>query len=143
MGRRLIVIPRWSGWPESDWYPWLERTLRAEPESLFDEIVIGDMPQPNLPIIEDWVGETLRLMGDDAEILAKTVMIGHSVGCQAILRSLARLSPGMAVHGSIFVAGWFDVDSPWPAIEPWVQPIDGMEQAKCGRRPGGHDSVGQ
>ena len=34
------------------------------------------------------------------------------------------------MRGSIFVAGWFDVDSPWPAIEPWVQPIDGMERAK-------------
>ena len=48
MSRRLIVIPRWSGWPESDWYPWLERTLQAEPKSLFDEIVIGDMPAAEL-----------------------------------------------------------------------------------------------
>ncbi len=29
------------------------------------------------------------------------------------------------------MAGWFDVDNPWPAIEPWVQPIEDMERAKA------------
>ena len=126
----MIVIPRWSGLPASDWYPWLTRTLHAAATSVFSELVIGDMPQPDAPIVADWVAATLRLMGNDVETLARTVLIGHSVGCQAIMRSLAQLPPGSAVLGTIFVAGWFAVDSPWPAIEPWVRPIANLERVK-------------
>lgn len=120
MGKRLIVIPRWSGDSRSDWYPWLKRELQANETQPFTEIILADMPNTDLPTIPAWVGEVEELLGQDPAAIAETVLVGHSVGSQAVLRSLERLPRGIAVNGVLCVAGWFDVDESWPSIVPWT-----------------------
>ena len=131
---RLIIIPRWSGTPASDWYPWITAELNAvgrvggRPpyrDGPFDPIIVAAMPIPGLPTIPAWVGRVRELLGDDPAELARTVIVGHSVGCQAVLRALAELPDGVQVAGAICVAGWFWTDSPWDSLIPWIDtPFD-------------------
>ncbi len=122
---RLIIIPRWSGTPASDWYPWITAELNAQQPRLFDSAAAAAMPNPGLPTIPAWVGRVRELLGDDPAALAQTVIVGHSVGCQAVLRALAELPAGVHVAGVLCVAGWFWTDAPWDSLLPWIEtPFD-------------------
>jgi predicted alpha/beta hydrolase family esterase len=133
--RRLIIIPRWAGGPESDFYPWLERALAAQAPLLFDEVRALRLPNPGAPVIADWVRGVREAIGDDPARAAETVLLGHSVGCQAALRALAELPAGTRVAGAVMVAGWFRVDAPWETLRPWMDtPVDlGAARAACPR----------
>lgn len=125
MSTRLIVIPRWGGTPDSDWYPWAKRELAAAKPAPFDPVIFADMPHPELPTIAAWVNRVQSLLGSDPDLNANTVLVGHSVGCQAIMRALAGRPAGVRVAGLFFVAAWFSVDAPWEPIMPWIEtPID-------------------
>jgi hypothetical protein len=115
---RLIIAPRWGGDESSDFYPW----LRDEIGDRFDEVVAAPLlPAADAPEIEPTVAALLSLLEIDP---ARTYVLGHSVGCQATLRALARLAPAR-IAGCVLVAAWLSVDEPWPAIEPWQsEPID-------------------
>ena len=85
----------------------------------------AEMPNPNLPTITAWTSRISELIGDDPEVISRTVLVGHSVGCQAVLRYLEGLPKNVHVQGVLCVAGWFSVDEPWDAIRPWIDtPID-------------------
>lgn len=121
--KRLCIVPRWGGSPEKDYYPWLRSELAALP--LFDEVLSPEMPDPGTPTIAAWTGRIREVVGTDPETLAQTVLLGHSVGCQAVLRFLASLPEGTRVAGVVNVAGWFAVDKPWDSIRPWMDiPLD-------------------
>ena len=116
---RLVLVPRWSGDASSDYFPWLKRLatgLTVEVSPL--------RPVPNTPEVEPTVAALLEVLGDDPELLSRTLVLAHSVGCQAAMRALARLGPGQAVRGLLCVAGWWTVDQPWDLIVPWMQPFD-------------------
>ncbi len=119
--KRLIVIPRWSGTPASDWYPWITSELNAFQPRPFDPVVVAAMPDPDEPTIPAWVGRVRQLLGDDPDEIARTVMVGHSVGCQAILRALAELPESVHVNGVLCVAGWLWTDEPWDSLIPWIE----------------------
>lgn len=131
MSRSLVMVPRWAGRPDTDFYIWLEEQLR-EPPAAFDTIHRLDMPQPAAPTIDGWVSALGAAVGPVPA--PSTVFLGHSVGCQAILRYLAALPPGHTVEGALFVAGWFEVDTPWDTLRPWLDtPID-LERARAALR---------
>lgn len=124
--KRFFIIHRWAGGPEDDWRPW----LKVELEKLGYEVHVPEMPGTETPVIEKWVEKITSVVGTpDAE----TYFIGHSIGCQAILRYLETVKE--PVGGAIFVAGWFglenleDEDSKLIA-KPWIErPID-LEHVK-------------
>ncbi len=125
MYERLLIVPRWSGRPDDDWYPWLERKLASHKPRLFGTVGALNMPDPDDPTIEAWVGALTELVGTDNALLGQTILVGHSVGCQAIMRYLATLQPGAKVAGVLGVAGWWSVDQPWGSILPWMEtPFD-------------------
>jgi predicted alpha/beta hydrolase family esterase len=114
----LCIVPRWSGTSKDDWYPWLERELS-------DHTVIDAplSPSPDAPTIEACIASIEAAV--DGLDLADTVLVGHSVGCQAQLRFLASRDPGTRVAGLVCVAGWWSVDEPWETIRPWIEsPLD-------------------
>jgi predicted alpha/beta hydrolase family esterase len=124
-GRRLIVIHRWAGRPDAVFYPWLRREIRRSMRDAFDEVRIPLMPEPDAPVIERWVEAIGEVVGRPTSSLARTVLLGHSVGCQAILRWLATLPAGHRIAGALLVAGWWSVDAPWDTIRPWIDaPFD-------------------
>lgn len=121
---RLLVIPRWGGTPADDFYPWLVAALGTRADDPFEEIEVAGMPAPSSPTIEAWSAAVLERLGDPARA-AETVVVGHSVGFQAVMRALAAMPDGARVRGALGVAAWWHVDRPWPAIVPWTtEPFD-------------------
>ena len=92
------------------------------------------MPNAQAPEIEIWVSHLKNLVGDPDE---ETYFVGHSVGCQAIIRYLESLEEGTKVGGAVFVGGWFTLSGDAMKTEeekevalPWLEtPID-FEKAK-------------
>lgn len=121
---RLVVIPRWGGTSADDFYPWLVRTMAADHGDVFDDVDVVDMPLPHEPELGLWVAAT-RLAIGGSEQAARTVIAGHSVGFQSVMRALAELEDDVVVAAAVGIAPWWAVDKPWPAIRPWIDtPFD-------------------
>ena len=81
------------------------------------------MPDPAHPKIEEWVGKLKQEVKNPDE---HTYFIGHSIGCQAILRYLETLPEKTKVGGVFCVAGWFMLQGLETAEEetiaqPWLE----------------------
>ena len=59
------------------------------------------MPNPDHPKIKTWVNFLKKVIKNPDE---NTYLIGHSVGCQAVLRYLENLNK--KIGGCVLVAGW-------------------------------------
>lgn len=66
------------------------------------------MPNTNEPKIEEWIPYLNKIAGKVDE---ETYFIGHSIGCQAIMRYLEKLPEKTRIGGCIFIAGWFKLDN--------------------------------
>lgn len=119
--KRIIIVHRWSGSSQDDWRPW----IKAELEKLNYEVIIPDMPNTDCPTIDKWVNELKEVVGIPDE---NTYFIGHSIGCQTILRYLEKID--IKVGGALFVAGWFNLENledkeSEEIAKPWIEtPID-------------------
>lgn len=142
---RILVVPRWAGTPSSDWYPWLARSPlgrgtsgRRRPSSIgggFGPVRALQMPDPELPTIERWTKALTRALLEEEELLPRTILVGHSVGGQTVMRTLAELPEGAVVAGILLVAGWWNIDRPWDAIRPWTrEPFDYQRTRKVARQ---------
>lgn len=117
---RICLVPRWGGGPDDGWYPWLARSLAEH-----DVRVARLRPSPSSPTIEACLAELRAVVGTDPAELEGTVLVGHSVGCQAALRFLESLPEGLSVAGTVCVAAWWWIDEPWDSIRPWIErPMD-------------------
>lgn len=127
MIERVVVMPRWGGTPGDDWYPWLREALAGW------RVEVMALPDRGAPRIERCVAAIEAAVADGA--LASTLLVGHSVGCQAMLRFLAARPAGVVAAGTLCVAGWWSVDAPWPSIVPWIEaPMDfARARAAAGR----------
>lgn len=113
---RLLVVPRWSGSQSSDFYPWLER----QAAKIFSSIEIVPLAVP--PVIEASLSLLAPLL---EEAPSETIVLGHSVGFQAVMRAAAVARRETTLRGFLGVAPWFTVDRPWPEILPWInEPFD-------------------
>lgn len=122
MKQRVFVVHGWAATPDMEWFPWLKNEL----ERRGVEVFIPMMPDTYCPVIDAWV-DTLR---DTVGTLRETDMfVGHSIGCQTIMRYLER-ETGDAIKGFICVAGWFTLRNLENEVEEliaksWVEaPID-------------------
>jgi len=132
MARSLLIVPRWGGTPASDCYPWLLRSLSAESPPAYASAQALSMPRPEQPEVDAWVpalAEAARSV--DA---SQTVLMGHSVGCQAVLRYLAEQPEGRTFAGVLLVAAWWRVDQPWPSLLPWQEPVAELARARAAAR---------
>lgn len=107
-------MPRWSGTATSDFYPWLTRELASRAPQVRVEVA-SLRPVPDRPEIEACLEEVACLDP------SRTLLMGHSVGCQALLRALARLDTEIRAPALLCVAGWWTVDRPWDTIRPWIE----------------------
>lgn len=101
--KRIFIIHRWDGKPKSDWYPWLKREL--ETKGL--EVFIPEMPNTEEPKIKEWIDHLSNILKNPDD---NTYFIGHSIGCQTIMRYLATQN-NVRVGGALFIAGWFYLDN--------------------------------
>lgn len=123
--KRVIIIHGWDGSSHKDWIPWVTEGLKK----LGYEIFCPDMPHTKNPTIEDWVPLLSQVVGVPDR---NTYFIGHSIGCQTILRYLDthHFKQSETVGGAIFVAGWFNLENledkeTEEIVKPWIEtPID-------------------
>ncbi|MFH1174552.1 MAG: alpha/beta hydrolase [archaeon] len=115
--KRVFIIHGWEGYPEEGWFPWLKQEL----ESRGVQVAIPAMPNPQAPTIIDWTTYLAEQVGiPDKE----TFFVGHSIGCQAILRYLETLPNDTKIGGTVFVAGWIHLtptSSNDPVALPWLE----------------------
>jgi len=129
--QRLLIIPRWAGRPNSDFYPWLLETLRTSHPGRFAEARVLDLPTPELPNVTAWPQAIAEALGTDKDELSRTHVLAHSVGCQALFRALTRLPQRCKLAAALCVAGWWHLDRPWDSIKPWLAPISELERARA------------
>lgn len=119
--KKIIIVHGWDGGSDRDWMPW----TTVEFQKLGYEVICPDLPHTENPTIEDWVPFLSEAVGTPDE---NTYFIGHSIGCQTIMRYMETVNT--SVGGAIFVAGWFDLENlEGPDAEaiakPWITtPID-------------------
>lgn len=117
----------WGGYPGEGWQSWLKKQL----EKRKWKVETPKMPNTEEPKIKEWVSKLQEIAED---IDKKTYFVGHSIGCQAILRFLENLDRGVRIGGVVFVAPWMHLDEQTIKEEgedvleiakPWVEtPID-------------------
>ena len=123
MNKRAFIIHGWDGYPDEGWFPWLKNEL----EQKGFQVQVPAMPEPAEPKIEAWVSHLSKIVGDVDE---NTFFVGHSIGCQTILRYLESLPADKKIGGAFFVAGWFTLMNSETEEEkrigkPWLEtPID-------------------
>ena len=98
--KRVILAHGWDGTPTTGWFPWLQKEL----ESRGFEVTAPQLPETGSPHIDVWVAALASAVGTVDE---ETYLVGHSMGCQAIVRFLETLPEGAKAGGVVFVAGFF------------------------------------
>lgn len=123
MPKKVFIIHGWDGYPEEGWFPWLRDELSERGFNVF----VPSMPNPESPEIGSWVSTIKQAVGQpDSQIF----FVGHSIGCQAIIRYLESLPDDIMVGGALFVAGWFTLkglesEEERLVASPWLTaPID-------------------
>lgn len=97
--KRAIIVHCWEGYPEYCWYPWVKKEL----EAMGFQVEVPAFPETELPKMDKWVPYLENIAGEPDEEL---YLIGHSIGCAAIMRYLETLSGNQKVGGVVFVAGF-------------------------------------
>ena len=123
--KKLILVHGWGGGPEGGWFDWLKENLDKKEW----EVIAPQMPDTENPKIDAWISKLQEVAGD---VDKNTYFIGGSIGCQAIMRYLEKLTKSKKVGGVIFVAGWFNLkETAYEEEEekeigrPWIEtPID-------------------
>lgn len=129
---RLLLVPRWSGHADSDCYPWLRRRLVAL--GFRGELEAAPLVPPDAPDLAATVAAVRERLGSP-ERAERTLVLGHSVGAQATMRAVAELPAGAHVGAILLLAGWWDVDRPWPTIVPWIEtPFAWVRTREAARR---------
>lgn len=117
--KKVFLIHGWGGTGSGGWFDWLKQEL---PKKGF-EVESFDMPETENPKIENWVGFLEEKINPE-EIDEHTFFIGHSIGCQTIIRYLEKLHKHKKIGGCVFVAGWFDLinldEAEMEIAHPWI-----------------------
>jgi len=99
--KKVYLVHCWGGNINDGWYPWIKKEL----EKLNVEVIMEDMPNTETPKIDEWVDKLNSIVNSLDE---DTYFIGHSIGCQTIMRYL-ETKDITNIGGILFVAPWLDL----------------------------------
>jgi len=111
----ILVVHAFGGCPKKFWYPTLQRRFAS-----CATVCVPHLPGGAAPRIDAWMARLRALVADMTD--QDVYLVGHSLGCNAILRLLAEPdAPTLLrrLRGVLCVAGWLRVDTPWPEMQPW------------------------
>ncbi len=126
--KTVYIIHGWDNSPDKPIHRW----LKFELEKNGFKVVVPSMPHPKKPTIEDWVAKIKDVVEQpDGDV----ILVGHSIGCQTILRYLEKLDSTVTVGGVVLIAPWLtlsNIDEAGQRIAgPWLEtPINEMEVIK-------------
>ncbi len=121
MAKRVFIIHGYGGFPEECWFPWLRKELV---DRKF-HVHVPPMPDPDNPSKEQWISYLEEFVGHCDE---ETYFVGHSLGCQTILRFMQKQLPMVKAGGAVFVAG-FEIlggnydksEEAQRVLDPWLE----------------------
>ncbi len=126
--RNVILIHGWGGRPQRDWFPWAKKEL--EKNGL--DVIIPKMPDTENPIIKKWINKIDEI---SRNIQKDTVFIGHSIGCQAILRFLETQNDNFKINKLILIAPWWFLDleskEEKAIAKPWLETFIDFNKIKA------------
>lgn len=99
--KKIYLVHCWGGTSDDGWYPWLDKKISNND----NEVIRFNMPNTTNPVINDWI-ETLDSKVDKLD--ENTYFIGHSIGCQTIMRYLEKKDVSK-IGGMLFVTPWLDL----------------------------------
>lgn len=99
--KKVYIIHGWDGSPEEPMLQWIKKNL----ENRCYSVVIPKMPNADKPEIKSWINKIKEIAG---KLDKEDILIGHSVGCQAVLRYLETIS--QKVGKIILIAPWMHLD---------------------------------
>ena len=70
------------------------------------EVIVPAMPYADNPRIETWVNALSQVIQNPDE---RTYLVGHSIGCQTIMRYMEHLPTDTKIGGILFVAPFFNL----------------------------------
>jgi hypothetical protein len=116
--KKAYIVHGWDGSPHEPLHEWLTEELSSRGYA----VTAPEMPEPETPEIGAWVEKLAKVVEAPNE---DTIFIGHSVGCQTILRYLESLPPGVVIGKVIFIAPWLTItgleDDELAVAAPWVE----------------------
>ncbi len=117
--KKVFIIHGWSGSPSEPLHKWLAYELRKKGFA----VEVPVMPNPDEPIIEKWVSKLNKVVGSQPD--EDIILVGHSIGCQAILRYLAGLKTFGFFGGIVFIAPWLYLsgleNEDKNIAKPWIE----------------------
>jgi len=115
--KTVYLIHGWGRSSEEEWFTWLKEELTKKKIKVY----AFDMPETDNPKIEGWVRYLEEKIKNVDE---ETYFVGHSIGCQTIMRFLEKLPKHKTIGGCCFVAGWFDLvnltKEEMAIAHPWI-----------------------
>ncbi len=129
--KRAIIVHGWGGSPDGNWFQWLKKELEAR--NVFVEV--PTMPNTDAPEIEYWVSHLAKLV--DAE--DENILIGHSMGVQAVLRYIEKSPADIKIKGAVLVAGFVTSLSEeitknpqdWLIAKPWLETPINLDKVRA------------
>lgn len=121
---KVYIVHCWEGTKDDGWYPWLDKELSNENTIVYR----FNMPNTENPKIDEWVPFLDSIVKD---LDSNTYFVGHSIGCQTILRFLQSRDI-TNIGGILLVAPWLDLLpeaisdlESYETAKPWLTlPID-------------------
>jgi predicted alpha/beta hydrolase family esterase len=124
--KKVYIVHGWDGSPEEPLFLWLDKNLVEKGY----EVKRLSMPEPKIPVIEKWIGKLKEEITPDEN----TILVGHSVGCQAVMRYVETQNENLRIAGMLLLAPWMHLDKTTIEEEgeevveiarPWMEtPID-------------------
>ncbi len=117
MRKRVFIIHGWGGSPQNCWFPWLKNELEKKGFA----VQVLSMPHSENPTITGWVNYLVNAVGEPDK---NTFFVGHSIGCQTILRYIEQLQK--PIGGVVCVAGFFKLlhlatNEEKEIAKPWLE----------------------
>jgi len=110
---KVVIIHGYGGEPMRGFRPWLKQELEARGF----EVSVPAMPTPDAPKVEEWVATIGKEVGDAD---GNCILVGHSLGCTAILRYLEGAERKVA--GAVLVAGFVgDMGGEFSVLENFLE----------------------
>lgn len=100
--KNIYIIHGWDGSPNEPMHQWMQQKLSEKGFS----VKAPEMPDPAVPKIEPWVNKLKEIV----DVNEETILIGHSIGCQTILRFLETLPGSLKIKGIVLIAPWMKLD---------------------------------
>lgn len=126
---KIYMVHCWDGTKDDGWYSWLDKMVSNKD----NKVIRFNMPDTENPKIESWVSELDKQVN---ELDENTYFVGHSIGCQTIMRYLEHKG-AKKIGGILFVAPWLDLlkeavsdEQSYNTAQPWLNTAIDFEKIK-------------